>query len=310
MRPVRIRPVTALAVSLIAVVGIVAGTAAVEHGATPAMAATPTPRATPSISALSSPAGPVSVSVPAPCPQAQTAPPVPCDPYVYPDDAVSDLTAQLQSSRTQADTATAGWLTKHPKRDDKGFLKYVVASMGKPPTGSQQTAELSLLHGLSTSRTKTGLDASAARDAREEGRMDPYRTGYRLGVSSAQGATVKAMADLVDTMGQKVADTAKAHYKRPSPYKADPTLDAQNQAKYAGQARYSYPSSHAVIGAGQADVLGHVLPSGAGDYRAMEAQVDYSRLYAGGHYPSDMLRGAFAGQMIGDYAIHFLGAAN
>jgi hypothetical protein len=52
-------------------------------------------------------------------------------------------------------------------------------------------------------------------------------------------------------------------------------------------------------------VLGAANPA---EYLALQAQIDYSRLYAGGHYASDIIRGAFLGQLAGDYAAAVLGA--
>jgi membrane-associated phospholipid phosphatase len=36
----------------------------------------------------------------------------------------------------------------------------------------------------------------------------------------------------------------------------------------------------------------------------MADEIDFSRLYAGGHYLTDLTAGAFLGTAIGDYALH------
>ena len=41
-----------------------------------------------------------------------------------------------------------------------------------------------------------------------------------------------------------------------------------------------------------------------GNKRRLLDEVDFSRLYAGGHYLSDLTAGAFLGTTIGDYELH------
>ena len=84
----------------------------------------------------------------------------------------------------------------------------------------------------------------------------------------------------------------------------DPTVNALNQAKFKGKTRLSYPSKHAALSAAAVAVLRHYEPSREGEYRWMADQVDFSRLYAGGHYLSDLTAGAFLGTAIGEYSLH------
>jgi len=48
-------------------------------------------------------------------------------------------------------------------------------------------------------------------------------------------------------------------------------------------------------------VLGTLMPERGAQYRATEAQVDYSRVYMAGHFPGDIRAGALLGDVIGDY---------
>ncbi|MEO7351299.1 MAG: hypothetical protein ABIW17_05310, partial [Marmoricola sp.] len=48
-------------------------------------------------------------------------------------------------------------------------------------------------------------------------------------------------------------------------------------------------------------VLGTLQPERDAEYRAMAAQVDYSRVYMAGHFPADIEAGALLGDVIGDY---------
>jgi hypothetical protein len=49
--------------------------------------------------------------------------------------------------------------------------------------------------------------------------------------------------------------------------------------------------------------MARLEPQRTKTYRFLEAEIDYSRLYVAAHYPSDVLRGAFLGRMVGDYTL-------
>ena len=63
----------------------------------------------------------------------------------------------------------------------------------------------------------------------------------------------------------------------------------------------SYPSRHAGAAAAARAYLAHFMPHRLADYRWMEDEIDYSRIYMAGHVPSDITRGALLGDMIGEY---------
>jgi hypothetical protein len=233
---------------------------------------------------------------------------VPCIPGRYPDAEVADLAAEVDGSEAQADQVAATWLAGHPKRDDKAFLAYALTQVGTPPSKAQQAAEIAALHKIADSRTSDGLKISKWLEL--HGKKDIWtllRTQYRLAVAKSAGKTVKKEADLAYSLANTLAGQAKAQVKRPSPYVVDPTLNGQNQAKFAGKVRYSFPSKHSVISAAEVAVLGAANPTDRAEYRALQAQINYSRLYAGGHYASDIIRGAFLGQLVGDYVRTGLG---
>jgi membrane-associated phospholipid phosphatase len=74
--------------------------------------------------------------------------------------------------------------------------------------------------------------------------------------------------------------------------------------------RYSFPSKHAVISAAEVAVLGAANPTDRDEYLALQERIDYSRLYAGGHYASDIILGACLGQLAGEHAASVLGTAH
>ena len=63
----------------------------------------------------------------------------------------------------------------------------------------------------------------------------------------------------------------------------------------------SYPSRHAAAGAAATTYLSSVDPHRVGEYRWMQSEIDYSRVYMAGHTLSDVTGGALLGDMIGEY---------
>lgn len=266
---------------------------------------------TSSAATASAPAATAAVQAAIGCPKATGGDSqVPCIPARYQGAQVGDLARQVTAAETQADQVAATWLAGHPQRDDKGFLAYALTQVGQPPTAAQQAAEIKDLHQIADSRSSDGLKTAAWLEV--HGKKDIWtllRTQYRLAVSKTAGKRLKNQTDLAYSLANTLARQAKAQVKRPSPYDVDPSLNAQNQAKFAGKVRYSFPSKHAVISSAEVAVLAAANPTDRAEYQALQAQVDYSRLYAGGHYASDIVRGAFLGELVGDYARSALGAS-
>lgn len=95
---------------------------------------------------------------------------------------------------------------------------------------------------------------------------------------------------------------SKYTHNRPRPSTADrsvvPSLPVPNSP--------SYPAEHAVVAAVAATVLGSLVPAEAAMFNDLAEQAAKSRLYAGLHYPSDVLAGLELGRAVGkkvmDYA--------
>jgi membrane-associated phospholipid phosphatase len=63
----------------------------------------------------------------------------------------------------------------------------------------------------------------------------------------------------------------------------------------------SYPSRHAAASAAARTYLASLAPHLADQYRWMQDEIDYSRVYMAGHVPSDIVGGTVLGDMIGEY---------
>ena len=80
-----------------------------------------------------------------------------------------------------------------------------------------------------------------------------------------------------------------------------PSLRTDHTVAKGQKCPCSYPSRHATASASSRTLLGTLMPDRETQYRAMEAQVDYSRVYMAGHFPADIRAGALLGDVIGDY---------
>jgi hypothetical protein len=65
----------------------------------------------------------------------------------------------------------------------------------------------------------------------------------------------------------------------------------------------AYISGHSTFSGAAAAILGHIIPSRAGDYDAMAKDASMSRMYGGLHFRSDCEVGLTVGKNVGNYAI-------
>jgi membrane-associated phospholipid phosphatase len=91
----------------------------------------------------------------------------------------------------------------------------------------------------------------------------------------------------------------KFYYFNPRPSQMNPAIKT-----LTGVPNFpSYISGHATFSGAAAEILGHLIPERAGEYKAMAEEAMISRLYAGIHFRSDCEAGLQTGKKIGGYAI-------
>ena len=90
-------------------------------------------------------------------------------------------------------------------------------------------------------------------------------------------------------------EAAKSNWDRPRPYLFDSTLEPVVERPK----NTSYPSGHSADSALYAVLLAKVLPDHAADWQKQAAQVRWSRVIGGAHYPSDTIAGAILGTALG-----------
>jgi membrane-associated phospholipid phosphatase len=225
--------------------------------------------------------------------------------------ASSDL--PLIDQLTAAPQARAGrdfarWIATHPARDDTAFAAFALTTVGRPPAGTAQPRELAALHRIDAQRTPVGVTAATWLEA--HGKKDVwklYLKQYQPFVTRPAAKHAKAIFKATYKLAKTIAAEGKTRFARPSPYITDPTLHALNQTRFTK--KYSYPAKHALLSFALSAVLAHDEPARSGEYRWMADEISYSRLYAGGHYPSDIAAGAYLGTLVGLYELHFAATA-
>lgn len=224
-------------------------------------------------------------------------------PPLYSTAQLREVDGPLGAAAARAHSETARWLAAHPLRDDAAFAAWAQRAMGPPPRDDAR--DLDQLHRLSAARTPGGIAAATWLEAHGKKQLwKLYGHQYRDFAAKAPGKRQKHVLKAALALAGTLQASAKDRFARPSPYVTDPSVHALNQAKFAGQKRFSYPGKHAVLAGAGLAVMRHFEPSREGEYRWMADEIAFSRLYAGGHYLSDLTAGAFLGTAIGDYALH------
>lgn len=225
-------------------------------------------------------------------------------PPLFPAQRLTVVQGLVDPAQARARRDWDRWSRAHPARDDAAFTAFALRSVGPPPSGAAQRRELARLHALDAGRTPEG--AAAANWLEQHGKKDVWKLYLKqAGQLSDPVAAAEAKARFKATyaLANALEAQGKAHFARLSPYITDPSLHALNQARTSGP-KYSYPSKHAVLSTALMGVLDSVEPPRAGEYRWMAEEIDYSRLYAGGHYPSDIGAGAYLGELVALYELH------
>lgn len=228
-----------------------------------------------------------------------TTPPAP---LLFADAAVAPLSRELAAQKLTADADFTAWAASHPSNDEAAFTSFALNRLPPPPGPNVQAAELSDLRTLAATRTKEGMWAADWLEAYGKTAIwQQYVHDALETASPARAAHVENsfMADL--KIAERLAQITEAHFARRSPSAVEPSL-----RRHARPAKLSYPSAHAVFVYTELQILTTLDPGRAADFTRMANQVSYSRLYAAGHYRSDLIAGAYLGDLLGDYAIRAL----
>jgi acid phosphatase (class A) len=158
----------------------------------------------------------------------------------------------------------------------------LVALLPPPPpqTSSDVQEELKLLRRLQKSDPKQ--IAAAMADARE---LDIFVFRTVLGDKFSADALplTAALSKQIHLDSDYWNASLKNIYRRPRPYRYDPTVKAICSMDHA----YSYPSGHAMTGYLEAMMLAEMIPEQREAIFARADDYAHSRWICGAHYPSD-----------------------
>jgi hypothetical protein len=224
-------------------------------------------------------------------------------PALFPDADVRSTRHDVSAVQTRAQRLMADWWSGHDARPhDAEFEQFLEQALPGPPSPAQRDREVKAVQHLAPQRTPAGV--TAATWLEEFGKKDVWKLyahdqAEMLAVS--RGDEVKNDVDDLLAMAKTVADTLGTRYHQSAPYVLHPSLRTDHVVTPGQVCPCSYPSRHATAGAAARTFLGSLAPHREADYRWMEAEVDYSRVYMAGHVASDITGGALLGDMIGEY---------
>ena len=210
---------------------------------------------------------------------------------------IAPLGAQLAAEKQIADRLFKTWAAQHPGRDDKTFTGFAVAHLPPPPDAATQAGELTELHALADQRTKPGKQAATWLEV--YGKTNIW-TKYVTDANRSD-SNPGELSELKDTtrLAKAIVVVAQTHFARPGPKVADPSLKPGSNRPE----KLSYPSGHASYVFAELTVLSAQQPSRREEFLRTANEIAYSRLYAAGHYRSDLVTGALLGDLIGDYEL-------
>jgi hypothetical protein len=222
-------------------------------------------------------------------------------PQLFDAATIDPIGQEIATQRTQAEEVFTQWSTTHHARDDAAFTSFVLAHIPAPPSPAEQNSELAQLRALA--QTRTPAQDAAATWLETYGRKDVWKV-YLSDATELSTTKIrkqdKAELKATRTLAGTLTTAAQQRFNRQAPTVIEPSLRPGSPRK----AKLSYPSKHTVYVAAEQTVLTRLDPGRTDDFTTMVNQVAYSRLYAAGHYPSDLLAGAFVGYLIGDYELN------
>ncbi|MFI8242924.1 phosphatase PAP2 family protein [Streptomyces sp. NPDC085866] len=226
-------------------------------------------------------------------------------PTLFTDAEITTIGKQAAAQREKADALFAQWKKAHgTTRDDKAFAAWAARQIPAPPTAKDRTAELHQVQALAKTRTAAGKKAATWLEL--NGKKDVWKLylhDQRELIPARQGTTEKAELKAALKLAKTVSDQLAARDKQPAPFVLDPSLRPEKHIQPGAKGPYSYPSRHATRAAAAVTFLGALSPHRAEDYRWMQDEVLYSRLYMAGHVSSDLTAGTLLGDLIGDYEL-------
>ena len=222
-------------------------------------------------------------------------------PTLFPATDTAQIDRIVGRQRPLAVARIREWAAAHGTRpDDRAFVQWVEA--GFPPPPADLMSEMPRVVALDRQRTAAGVHAATWLET--HGKKDVwklYAHDQREWLAPHAEKALKADEKDLLSMAKTLSDTLGARFGSSAPYVRQPSLRTDHKVAPGQKCPCSYPSRHATAGAASETLLGGLQPRLDAQYRYLEDEIDYSRVYMAGHFPSDIAAGAFLGDLIGDY---------
>jgi hypothetical protein len=223
-------------------------------------------------------------------------------PVLFSDTAIRPADAWVTPEAAKAHRLMARWWTSHDqKAHDKAFLSWLDGNFPAPPPGADRRKELRLLEDENRRHTPSGVAAATWLEA--HGKKDIwklYAHDQAEWLSHDDGDARKGELKKLLKLSKKASHRLSDRFAVSAPYVLEPRL-AHKKHHVVDGCPCSYPSNHAAKAAASRLYLSAHQPHMAGQYRWMEDEIDWSRIYMAGHVPSDISGGALLGDMVGEY---------
>lgn len=224
-------------------------------------------------------------------------------PRLFSDGTIEPLGASMDRQAPSARRSMARWWAAHgTAAHDAAFTAWLERSFPGPPRPSARAAELRQVQALAPKRTAAGV--AAATWLETHGKKDVwklYAHDQAEVVPAAVGDRRKQQLKDMLKLSKTVADALGLRYRQSAPYVLDPSLRKDHNVTPGQVCPCSYPSRHAAAGAAARLFLTHFEPHMDAQYRWMDDEIAYSRVYMAGHVASDIQGGALLGDMVGEY---------
>jgi acid phosphatase (class A) len=177
--------------------------------------------------------------------------------------------------------------------------------VGPPKLGSLAAkADMAAVKGAQLLRTRDG-DAWADRMAREGSTTiwKDFAARHRAETGKVQGWLDTALLAATMASNAVITQVAKQRFDRQRPYQLDPSIKPPVKLPHDS----SYPSGHSSSAFAAARVISTLAPSLAAEAYSLATQVAVSRVYAGVHFPTDVIAGAMLGTGVAEAALRLAG---
>lgn len=177
--------------------------------------------------------------------------------------------------------------------------------VGPPAPGSLAArADLAVVKGAQLLRSEE-RDAWAVRMAKEGATTAwfDFARRHRDRVGGRQGWLGTALLAGTIAANAAVTQVAKRRFNRERPFEVDPSIKPPVRLPHDA----SYPSGHASSAFAAARIISVLEPTLAREAYDLARQVAVSRVYAGVHFPTDVVAGALLGTRVAEAALRRAG---